>query len=154
LPRPFVTLPAAAAVEEGLVGIACAAGTRGHTELFVLYTVRTPTRHGRVVRYDATRDTARAGDGALLLELDADAAPKHVGGGLALGPDHRLYVGTGESDDPTRSQSLRSTGGKVLRIERDGRIPADGPFAGVTSGTWRAIWARGLRNVYSMAFEP
>jgi hypothetical protein len=43
--------------------------------------------------------------------------------------------------------------GKVLRINRDGSIPADNPFVDRTSGIDRAIWARGLRNPFTMAFQ-
>lgn len=44
--------------------------------------------------------------------------------------------------------------GKVLRINRDGTIPADNPFYTTTSGNNRAIWALGLRNPYSFAVQP
>jgi glucose/arabinose dehydrogenase len=153
LARPFVVVPAAAVVEQGLVGITCAA-RGGRTELYLVYTAPAPGRHERVVRYDATGDTARAGDGRVLLELDDDVGSRHVGGALAVGRDGMLYVGTGDNDDPPRSQSLGSTSGKVLRVGRDGRIPGDNPFVSLTTDARRAIWARGFRNVFAMAFEP
>jgi glucose/arabinose dehydrogenase len=64
----------------------------------------------------------------------------HNGGRLRLGPDERLYVGTGDAGDPNRSQDTADPAGKILRIELDGSIPEDNPFSG------SATWVYGLRN--------
>jgi hypothetical protein len=42
----------------------------------------------------------------------------------------------------------------VLRFNPNGSIPADNPFYGSTSGVNRSIWARGLRNPFTFAFQP
>ncbi len=149
LPRPFVTVPVVAVREQGLVGITFG---RTRSEVFLYLTAPEPAPHARVMRFDAGHDTARAG--AVILDLDEDLHPVHVGGALAVGPDGRLYIGTGDNDEGSRSQSLRTTSGKVLRIGRDGRFPDDDPFVDLTAGPCRAIWARGFRNVFAMAFEP
>jgi len=44
--------------------------------------------------------------------------------------------------------------GKILRINSDGTIPADNPFYASTTGNNRAIWALGLRNPFTFAFNP
>ena len=44
--------------------------------------------------------------------------------------------------------------GKILRINSDGSIPTDNPFYNTTTGINRAIWAYGLRNPYTTAFQP
>ena len=44
--------------------------------------------------------------------------------------------------------------GKMLRINSDGTIPTDNPFFGTATGTNRAIWALGLRNPFTFAFNP
>ena len=41
----------------------------------------------------------------------------------------------------------------MLRIRPDGSIPADNPFAGRTEGKLRAVWAKGLRNPFTLAFS-
>jgi Glucose / Sorbosone dehydrogenase len=43
--------------------------------------------------------------------------------------------------------------GKILRMNRDGSIPADNPFFGTAAGVNRTIWARGLRNPFTTAFQ-
>jgi hypothetical protein len=44
--------------------------------------------------------------------------------------------------------------GKVLRINSDGSIPTDNPFFNQASGANRSIWALGLRNPFTFAFQP
>jgi glucose/arabinose dehydrogenase len=53
----------------------------------------------------------------------------HNGGRLAFGPDHKLYVTTGDSSKGELSQDLKSLGGKILRMTLNGAIPSDNPFA-------------------------
>ena len=69
-------------------------------------------------------------------------------------PDGFLYIGVGENSLPDEAQSLSSPLGKILRIASDGSIPATNPFFGATTGINRAIWAYGLRNPFTFAFEP
>jgi glucose/arabinose dehydrogenase len=53
----------------------------------------------------------------------------HNGGRLAIGPDHYLYIATGDSTNDVLAQDLKSLGGKILRMTLDGKIPKDNPFA-------------------------
>ncbi|MER3407603.1 MAG: sugar dehydrogenase, partial [Nitrososphaera sp.] len=48
---------------------------------------------------------------------------------------------------------LTSRFGKILRINPDGTIPADNPFYN-TQGAYKEIWALGLRNPFTFAFQP
>src|SRR5437867_3801615 len=49
---------------------------------------------------------------------------------------------------------LKNLLGKMLRINADGTIPTDNPFFNSTTGNNRAIWALGLRNPFTFAFQP
>ena len=42
----------------------------------------------------------------------------------------------------------------MLRINVDGTIPTDNPFYNTATGNNRAIWALGLRNPFTFAFQP
>lgn len=153
LVKPFVTVPTAAEVEEGLLGVAFDPQfTRNHA-VYVCYTAIAPTRHNRIVRFIASGDTALP-NAQTIFELDDHLAHMHVGGALRFGPDGTLYVGTGENGEGGFSQSLRSTSGKLLRIRADGSIPEDNPFFTIASGSRRAIWARGLRNAFAFDIQP
>ncbi|MGA0807044.1 MAG: PQQ-dependent sugar dehydrogenase, partial [Pseudohongiellaceae bacterium] len=67
-------------------------------------------------------------NGAMLedFELVYDTVDLNGSVSLVFGGDGKLYVTTPDRD----SQSLLSRGGKVLRLNDDGSIPADNPFSG------------------------
>ena len=80
----------------------------------------------------------------------------HFGGRLVFAGDGRLFITLGErSAKPftVRAQNLDDHFGKVVRIERDGGIPTDNPFAGKT-GARAEIWSLGHRNVQGAARHP
>ena len=52
----------------------------------------------------------------------------HYGGGFGFGPDGKLYLTTGEEFDGDQSPDLTRAGGKIIRINSDGSIPADNPL--------------------------
>jgi glucose/arabinose dehydrogenase len=73
--------------------------------------------------------------------------PIHDGGGLAFGPDGKLYAGVGEAGDSSLAQDRSSRNGKILRIDPDGSIPRDNPFPG------SPVWTLGHRNVQGLAWD-
>jgi glucose/arabinose dehydrogenase len=90
----------------------------------------------------------------ILLDLNnLSSATNHNGGSLAFGPDGKLFIGVGENNDGANSQDISNLLGKVLRINSDGSIPSDNPFA-KAKGVNKAIWAIGLRNPFSLSFSP
>ena len=154
LPAPFVTLTVNAIGERGLIGIALDPQFSLNGFVYLHYTATTPTIHNRVSRFTASADVAVQGSEVVLLDLPTLGASNHNGGALHFGPDGLLYIGVGENAVGANAQSLSSPLGKILRIARDGSIPASNPFFGATSGINRAIWALGLRNPFTFTFEP
>ena len=154
LPAPFVTLTVNANGERGLIGIALDPQFSLNGFVYLHYTATTPTIHNRVSRFTASADVAVPGSEVVLLDLPTLGASNHNGGALHFGPDGLLYIGVGENAVGANAQSLSSPLGKILRIARDGSIPASNPFFGATSGINRAIWALGLRNPFTFTFEP
>ncbi|WP_206197414.1 PQQ-dependent sugar dehydrogenase [Peribacillus frigoritolerans] len=71
----------------------------------------------------------------------------HNGGRIAIGPDERLYVTTGEAGVRALAQDLNSLGGKILRMNLDGTIPADNPFPE------SYIYSYGHRNPQGLAWD-
>jgi glucose/arabinose dehydrogenase len=80
----------------------------------------------------------------------------HFGSRLAFGPDGMLYITLGDRFDKEttrpQAQHLNSHLGKIIRINPDGSVPADNPFAG-RAGALPEIWDIGHRNVQSSAFD-
>lgn len=80
----------------------------------------------------------------------------HFGSRLAFGADNKLYITLGDRFDKTttrpQAQQLGSHLGKIIRINPDGSIPADNPFA-KRAGAMPEIWSLGHRNVQSATFD-
>ena len=155
LPTPFMTLTVDPAGERGLLGIAFDPNFASNNFLYVYYTVPFEPRHNRVSRFTANGDVVLPGSEAILLELDPlTLASNHNGGAIHFGPDGKLYIATGENATTSNSQTLTNMLGKILRINSDGSIPADNPFFNQATGNNRSIWAAGLRNPFTFAFQP
>jgi glucose/arabinose dehydrogenase len=153
LSTPFVTLTVNSSGERGLLGVAFDPDFPINHYVYVYYTATSPGVHNRVSRFTANGDVAVPGSETIILELPNLGATNHNGGAIHFGPDGKLYVATGENAVPSYSQSFANMLGKVLRINRDGSIPTDNPFYGSASGMNRTIWARGLRNPFTFAFQ-
>ena len=155
LPTPFVSVSVDASGERGLLGIVFDPNFSTNGFVYVYYTVKTSPAYNRVSRFTAIGDRAVAGSEVLLLRLNnLSSATNHNGGALHFGLDGKLYVAVGENANGSNAQSLSNLLGKILRINRDGTIPADNPFYATAIGQNRAIWAYGLRNPYTFAFQP
>ena len=155
LPTPFVTLGVNSSGERGLLGVAFDPNFATNQFVYVYYTATTPTVHNRVSRFTASGDVAAAGSEAIILELDnLSSATNHNGGAMHFGEDGKLYIAVGENANGANSQTLANLHGKLLRINSDGTIPADNPFLAQTTGKNQTIWALGLRNPYTFAFQP
>ncbi|PYJ09678.1 MAG: hypothetical protein DMF06_09265 [Verrucomicrobia bacterium] len=154
LPDPFVSLTVDSSGERGLLGVTFDPNFASNQFVYVYHTVPGGPAHNRISRFTANGDVA-AGGPTVILDLDnLSGATNHNGGAIHFGPDGRLYVGVGENANAANAQTLSNRLGKLLRINADGSIPADNPFFGTATGANRAIWALGLRNPYTFAFQP
>lgn len=78
----------------------------------------------------------------------------HFGSRLVFDRQGRLFVTLGDRfRHRDQAQDLNSHIGKVVRIESDGRVPADNPFVG-RQGALPEIWSYGHRNVQGAALHP
>ncbi len=79
-----------------------------------------------------------------------DAVPgndNHDGGFVAFGPDGKLYWAVGDRFQDETAQDTSSLNGKILRLNADGSIPADNPFAG------SYVYSFGHRNVQGIVWD-
>jgi Glucose/sorbosone dehydrogenases len=155
LSAPFLNIAVDSAGERGLLGIAFDPNFTTNKFVYIYHTVPGSPPHNRVSRYTAAGDVAAPGSEAIILELNnLSSATNHNGGGLHFGPDGKLYIGVGENANGSNAQTLSNLLGKILRINADGTIPPDNPFFNAATGNNRAIWALGLRNPFTFAFQP
>lgn len=154
LPTPFVTLNVTSAGERGLMGVAFDPNFVSNQLIYVYYTVPTPA-HNRISRFTASGDVALAGSETILMDLpNLSTATNHNAGAIHFGPDGNLYISVGDNANGNNSQSLSTRLGKLLRITSSGDIPTDNPFFNQANGDNRSIWALGLRNPFTFAFQP
>jgi len=154
LSTPFLTVTVDSAGERGLLGIAFDPNFVSNQLIYVYYTAPTPA-HNRVSRFTANGDVAVAGSETILMELpNLSTATNHNAGAIHFGPDGDLYVATGDNANGNNAQSFSTVLGKMLRITSTGAIPTDNPFFNQTTGNNRSIWALGLRNPFTFAFQP
>ncbi|HEX5749168.1 MAG TPA: PQQ-dependent sugar dehydrogenase [Archangium sp.] len=154
LSAPFLTVDTDDSGERGLLGVALDPDFPRQPYVYVYYTALTPQVHNRVSRFTANGNQAVPGSEAILFELPPLGANNHNGGALHFGPGGKLYVAVGDNTRSEQAPRLDSLLGKVLRLEKDGTLPTDNPFYSRTPGSFRAIWALGLRNPYSLAVQP
>ena len=119
------------------------------------------------------------------LELDIDSKEEiwrgapgkkqvHNGGALAFGNDGKLYVTTGDGGNSDNSQFLNNVHGSIIRLNDDGSVPADNPFADKDKfSSYRCadtggevpvdapddavcseVYANGLRNPFRITTDP
>lgn len=176
--------------ERGLLGIAVdpdfGPGAGQNRFIYVYYTFRnaaascsgSSTPVNRVSRFVlADANTIDLASETVLVSNMPSTAGNHNGGDVQFGKDGFLYISVGDggcdyagnsgcqgSNDASRDQNVLT--GKVLRITKDGGIPAGNPFQG--AGTARCnvtgqttpgnkcqeTFSWGHRNPFRIAFDP
>jgi glucose/arabinose dehydrogenase len=145
LDAPFATLPVAGGAEMGLLGLALHPDFADEPWVYAYFS---DARDGRnhLVRIRADGDVGGAPQD--LLTLLPTVNGYHNGGDLAFGTDGSLFVAVGEGHVADRAQDRSSLGGKILRLNDDGSIPADNPF-----GADSPEYAIGIRNAFGLCVD-
>lgn len=132
--------------EQGVLGLALdPEWDRGPRQqwVYVYYSEGSPHRNV-IVRL---RKRSRGGIQRDVL-LTIRASDYHDGGVLHFGPDGKLYVVTGDAQQPGLAQQRSSPNGKVLRLQQNGKRPPDNPIANSRA------YSYGHRNSFGFAFDP
>ena len=178
--------------EQGLLGVEVHPDFATNKTLFFYYSQATGTgtpvgsatdRHrvvSIVLKDDNTLDMATL----KVLASGLLGPANHDGGSLGIGPDKKLYFGTGDTGCNSGvppggaitnyfGTCLTNGNGKIHRINLDGTIPTDNPLAAVaavtkcgdglscgtaissaTGAPRTSIWAWGFRNPWRFWFDP
>lgn len=129
--------------EQGLLGLVF---NSSGSSMFINYT----NKKGDTVvaRYAMNKNgTAQKSTRVVLFTMKQPYA-NHNGGGIAFGPNGRLFIGTGDGGsggDPKRyALNVKSKLGKVLSIN---------PNASSEAKNELVVWSRGLRNPWRFEFD-
>lgn len=102
-------------------------------------------------RLDA--DEARLADLRVIFEAaHVGRGGRHFGSRIVEAPDGTLFVTLGDRGDMDQAQNLANHNGTVVRINRDGSVPADNPFVN-RPGARPEIWSWGHRNPQGAALD-
>lgn len=165
--------------EQGLLGTAVDPAFNTNKRFYLFYTYN---NNGdcvnRVSRFTMSGDTASMVTRFDLVTNREAGAGNHDGGDIHFGKDGHLYISIGDggcdyagnsgcagANDASRDPYVLF--GKILRITKDGGIPADNPFVGTNSGRCNVnglipsgktycqeTFVRGLRNPFRFAMDP
>lgn len=148
-------VPQVAAIGQGgLLDLAVARDFAESREIFLTYAQ--PHRGGA----RTALAVARLGEDAQTLQdvrvifamSQASGAGRHFGSRVIEAPDGTLFLTIGDRGVDDRAQDPMVHNGKVVRVNRDGSIPADNPFAGGEAAL-PEIWSLGHRNPQGAALD-
>ena len=92
----------------------------------------------------------------IFVQSPGSPTPMHYGARVVPDGEGHVFVTTGEhftEDERVYAQDLDKTFGKIVRVARDGSVPADNPFTG-EPGAQNNIWTLGHRNIQGAAIRP
>lgn len=125
--------------------------------IYLSHVERSGSLYGAVVlRARLTPDSA--GGGHLdMVERIWEQVPKVGGQGhfshrLAFDAGGKLWITSGDRQKFEPAQDMSGNLGKILRLNADGSVPADNPFAD-QGGVAAQVWTRGHRNPLGIAFD-
>lgn len=88
----------------------------------------------------------------LLETKTASDSGHHFGSRIVFDEDGHVFFGVGDRGERSSAQELGNHNGGVMRLTRDGGVPADNPFV-KTRGALPEIWSYGHRNPQGMAYD-
>lgn len=155
LDQPALTLDSVwkQPAENGLMGLCLHPDFAKNHFVYIAFGQVAPEKDIRVVRYTESNNTLS--DPKVIL-AGLPAGSNHAGCRVRFGPDGKLYITAGETFKGELAQNLTSLGGKILRLNDDGTIPTDNPFAteaDKAKGTRGEIWSYGHRNPQGLTWN-
>ncbi len=158
---PIAGLPQIAAVGQGgLLDVAPAADFEESRIIFLSYSTRSTDGLGTAIaRARLSEDATALTDVTEIFRMNRfTGVGRHFGSRIAVAPDGTLFFTIGDRGESERAQDFSDHAGAVLRINADGTIPSDNPFApgnpDAGSGKAAELWSKGHRNPQGLDIDP
>ena len=133
--------------EGGLLGLALHPDFLNNGFLYVVYNYSSSNGYReRMVRYTFSNNSITSP--TIIIENIA-ASSIHNGSRIRVVNETsgvKIYYTTGDAANASSAQDVNSRNGKVLRLNADGTVPVDNPFAG------NPVWSYGHRNPQGLVF--
>ncbi len=155
LSEPLTGVPAVDAVKQGgLLDVALDPDFPSNRLVYLSYAEKRDGGNGTSVARGRLGEHGLEAVEVIFRQQPAVDSGHHFGSRLVFARDGRLFVTLGErNSERDKAQLLDNHLGKVVRIERDGKVPADNPFVG-RPGVLPEIWSYGHRNIQGAALRP
>ncbi len=137
----------------GLLDVVASRDFAQTREIFITYSKAYEGGAGTVVAVaELSRDGRRLANLREIFKMNSvSGSGSHFGSRIVEGNDGTLFVTIGDRGAAPQAQVLNRHNGKVIRINRDGSVPADNPFA--DGGGQPQIWSYGHRNPQGAALD-
>ena len=156
-PRRITGLPAiAAGGQGGLLDVALTPQFATTREIVFSYTEPRADGNGTSVALARLSPDLQRLDNVRVIfrQMPSVSNSMHFGGRLVFARDGSLFVTLGDRFSLTeQAQNLDNHIGKIVRIQLDGRAPADNPLVN-QAGKQPEIWSYGHRNIQAAALHP
>jgi glucose/arabinose dehydrogenase len=153
--REVVGAPDVVAIKQGgLLDVVAARDFADSREIFLTFSAPVDDKSRTEVAVARLADDGNSLENLRIIfrQSPASSANHHYGSRVVEAADGTLWVTLGERGASTQAQNLAAYLGKVVRIGRDGAVPADNPFVGGFGQP--EIWSYGHRNPQGAALDP
>lgn len=156
LSEPIAGLPEVAALGQGgLLDVALSPGFAQDRTIFLTAALSYDGGAGTgVIRARLSEDEHSLTDIKTIFRMKkVGTTGRHFGSRIAFGTDGTLYFAIGDRGDMKRGQDFFDHAASIMRINTDGSVPKDNPFADGTKAL-PEIFSKGHRNAQGLVFDP
>ncbi|WP_339462550.1 PQQ-dependent sugar dehydrogenase [Pseudomonas sp. EA_105y_Pfl2_R69] len=153
-PEPVVGVPEAfVAAQAGLMEVLLDPDFARNQWLYLSYAYGTEEANNTRLARGRLVDGQLLDVEVLFSALPAKAGAAHYGGRMVFLPDQTLVLALGDGFDwREQAQNPANHLGKIVRLHRDGSVPADNPLVG-QAGAAPEIYSLGHRNVQGIYYD-